>query len=128
MANLRCTSEVRFDEITEAGLLILNTLRALARPLPFDTLWITAAANGVHSGPTDPHYRGLAFDVRTHLFETRAARFKFCDQLCAALGLQFYAFVEDPDAPNEHIHVQVAKGHTYVAPVLATAAPAGTAL
>lgn len=127
MADLRCTPDVRFDELTEAGLLMLSTLRVLAKPLPFDTLWVTAAANGVHSGPTDPHYRGLAFDVRTHLFPTRAARFKFCDQLTAALGPQFFAFVEDPDAPNEHIHVQVAKGHAYVAPVT-TAAPSRNAL
>lgn len=123
MANLRCTDEVRFDELTEAGLLMLSTLRVLARALPFDTLWLTAAVNGVHSGPDDPHYKGNAFDVRTHLFETRAARFVFCDRLEAALGPQFYAFVEDPDAPNEHIHVQVAKGHTYVAPIVAAAPP-----
>lgn len=127
MARLRCTDQVRFDELTEAGLLMLNTLRILAARLPIDAVWITAAMNGIHSGPADPHYHGNAFDVRTHNFPTRADRFMFCDRLLAALGPLFFAFVEDPDAPNEHIHVQVKNGCTYPAP-LAPLAPSRNAL
>lgn len=113
MADLRTTDECRLGIVNEATLYMLAALRKLAAPLGFEAVFITAGTNGQHSGPEDPHYKGNALDIRTHNFPTRVARFDFAEALGTELGRQFFAFVEDPDSANEHIHVQVAKGKVW---------------
>lgn len=114
MAKLTALPSVELAVIDEATIYLLKTILALAADTPWlDELVITSGSDGAHSGPDDPHHRGHAFDLRTHNFPSRALKFTFCDTLTQRLGRQFYAFVEDPDQPNEHIHVQVAKGKTY---------------
>lgn len=125
MAEIRCTDECRLGIINQATLKILDALSRLALPDGVDAVYLTAGTNGVHSGPADPHYRGDALDIRTHNFPSRASRFAFATALGAALGQSFYAFVEDPDAPNEHIHVQVARGKVYPSPAIRVPVPQG---
>jgi hypothetical protein len=113
MPDLHCTDDARLGILNLATLKMLTTLSLLELPAGVDVVVITAGTNGVHSGPADPHYRGDALDLRTHTFPTRDSKFAYAARLNQILGDNFYAFVEDPDSPNEHIHVQVAKGHVY---------------
>jgi hypothetical protein len=97
--------------LAPAGARILEVLRKFVRGVQFD-LTITSARDGLHSGPADPHHTGEAFDVRTHDL-TASEKQQVVFYMQGMLGPQFYAFVEDPDGANEHIHVQRRKGTTY---------------
>lgn len=74
-------------------------------------LTITSACDGEHSGENDPHHRGEAYDVRTHDLTDKDFVLSRIKQV---LGEdRFFAFLEDPDSDNEHIHCQIKKGTTY---------------
>ena len=76
---------------------------------------ITSAADGAHSGPADPHHTGEAFDLRTRDLSA-AQKSLLLHDLQAGLyrdPRQFYAFLEAPETPNEHIHCQRRNGVTY---------------
>src|SRR5258707_3843230 len=88
---------------------MLAVLDFIATELSHD-LTITSACDGEHSGPDDPHHRGEAYDVRTHDLPDKNGALALIQQ---SLGTAFYAFLEDPDSENEHIHCQVAKGTVY---------------
>lgn len=93
-----------------AGFHIIWALRTAALTLGHDIV-ITAGSNGQHSGPDDPHYLGNAFDLRTHDVEDKQL---MLDTITNNLGTaKFYAFIEDPDTDNEHIHVQLRHGIIY---------------
>ncbi|SRR6266852_1129405 len=110
MGVIRVKPGVEFTKIATGGFHILMALTALVEALPFDVT-ITSACDGEHSGPNDPHHRGEAYDVRSHDLPDKLA---FLVRFKGALGeSSFYAFLEDPDTDNEHIHVQVKKGTTY---------------
>lgn len=96
-----------------AGARILEVAKVCVVAYPFDVT-VTSARDGDHSGPLDPHHTGDAFDFRTHDLPTGGAA-RFLHDLALGLGPRFYAFLEDPGVPNEHIHVQRAKGTTYTA-------------
>lgn len=96
--------------LAPAGAKILDHLKSLASLLSFEIM-ITSARDGVHSGPGDPHHSGEAYDVRTHGLEP-AQRDLLLEDI-QTLGPRFYAFLEAPGTPNEHIHVQRAKSTTY---------------
>lgn len=100
---------VQFTVIAPAGFHILSCIQLIAEGRPFD-LTITSACDGEHSGPNDPHHRGEAYDVRCHDLSYPAQVLHDLQQL---LGAKFYAFIEDPDTDNTHIHVQLAKGEVY---------------
>lgn len=120
MAKLTALPNVEFAVIDEATIYLLATLQKYAATLDMvDVLVITSGSDGAHSGPDDPHHLGHALDLRTHNFPTRADRFALASQLEARLGKFFFAFVEDPDSPNEHVHVQVRKGCVYPPPAIA---------
>lgn len=91
-------------EFAPAGARILEVLKGLVRSYSFDVT-ITSARDGRHSGPTDPHHTGEAFDIRTHDLSEPARTLLLAD-LKAGLGGRFYAFLEAPGTPNEHIHCQ----------------------
>lgn len=89
---------------------MLSALDMVARQCGHD-LTITSAADGKHSGPEDPHPHGKALDIRTHDLPDKQA---VLSSLKIVLGDQhFFAFLEDPDSENQHIHAQVKKGTTY---------------
>lgn len=99
------------DRLAPAGARILEVLKQIAAPSPLD-ITITSAADGTHSGPADPHHSGEAFDVRTHGLSPEQI-IRFLGDIRIRLGGRFYAFVEDPNGPNEHIHIQKRKGTVY---------------
>ena len=91
------------------GIRIVAAIDAVAKSLDHDVT-ITSVCDGLHSGPEDPHPLGNAVDVRTHdLVDPQ----KFLAELKFELGPAFYAFIEDPGEPNEHIHAQVSKGTVF---------------
>ena len=123
-------SGVTFDRIAPAGFRLLGAIERACRVVGVP-LVITSACDGRHSGPSDPHHTGEAYDIRTHgLTETQkdavlAAILGWCrddDEPPAApvdgtprslATRQFFGFVEAPGEGNEHIHVQRRKGRTY---------------
>ena len=115
MGTLRIKPGVVFTpQFPPAGARILEVLKRLAGIYTFDVT-ITSAADGEHSGPADPHHTGEAFDLRTHDL-TAAQKSLLLHDLQTDLyrePRQFYAFMEAPGAPNEHVHVQRRNGVTY---------------
>ena len=100
---------VEIEPLVPAGARILDALKNL--PLPFACV-ITSGRDGVHSGPQDPHKLGEAYDLRTHGL-TEDQKQTWLKMLQSDLGSRFYAFLEAPGAPEEHIHCQRAKGTVY---------------
>ena len=101
-------------QLPPAGARILEVLKRLVQGYPFDVT-ITSAADGEHSGPADPHHTGEAFDLRVHGL-TAAQKSLLLHDLQAGLyrePRQFYAVLEAPETPNEHIHVQRRNGVAY---------------
>ena len=100
--------------LAPAGAQILDALKRLALDYPFDVV-ITSARDGVHSGPGDPHHSGQAFDLRTNTLasEQKATLLADLRRLLYKTPRKFYAFLEAPSTPNEHIHCQKRKGTTY---------------
>lgn len=109
---IRIKPGVAFTTIAPAGYCILEALKAASRELGVD-LTITSACDGEHSGPSDPHHLGCAYDVRSHdlLPEQRT------QVIAAVMGrlgwARFYAFLEAPGTSNAHFHFQQAKGTTF---------------
>jgi hypothetical protein len=121
---------VSFTTIAPAGFRLLAAIERAARALHVE-LTITSACDGEHSGLNDPHHRGEAYDVRTHTFteSMKDAILRVLlnelrddvDGLVAPLvdvprslaTTRFFGFVEQPGAPNEHLHVQLRRGRVY---------------
>lgn len=111
MGVVRVKPGVEFAKIAPGGFRILSAVDQVAAPLPFD-LTISSGSDGVHSGPADPHHEGNAYDVRSH--DLGDNKEKVIASIMALLGYErFYGFIEDEGGPNEHYHIQVAKGTTY---------------
>lgn len=107
---VRTKPGVEFKVIAAAGFRILRAIDEAAETLRHD-ITITSACDGEHSGPEDPHHKGEAYDVRTHDIPDKHMLLSVIQQV---LGVEyFYAFIEDPDSPNEHIHVQRKKDTIY---------------
>lgn len=109
-AIIRTKPGVEFTLIAPGGFVLLAAIAQASATLGWE-LTITSACDGEHSGPTDPHHRGEAYDVRTHDIPD-------ADKLLSAIisfldPERFFAFVEAPGTDNEHIHCQVRKGTTY---------------
>lgn len=127
---VRVKPGVLFTSIAPAGFRLLGAIESTARALRVE-LTITSACDGVHSGPDDPHHCGEAYDVRTHGFTDPVkdtivfAIIRACAEPGAGLpepipGIarsratsRFFGFVENPGAPDEHIHVQLRRGRSY---------------
>jgi hypothetical protein len=114
---LICKETVRFKRFTPAMLHMLRVLGhsiVVAQP---PELVITSANDGQHD-PHSRHYTDEALDIRVHNFpqvpgiDTVAI---FVGALQQRLGPQFTVLVEDRDTPNAHIHIQVKRGHVYMA-------------
>ena len=100
--------------LAPAGAQILDTLKRLVVDYPFDVV-ITSARDGAHSGLGDPHHSGEAFDLRTNILtgEQKVMLLTDLRRLLYKTPRKFYAFLEAPGAPHEHVHVQRRKGVTY---------------
>jgi hypothetical protein len=103
---------VLFTIIAPGGFRILEAISQTARELQID-LCVTSACDGEHSGPTDPHKRGEAYDVRSKtltIMQKNAVLLSLSEKLPAD---KFYFFLEAAGTANEHFHCQVKKGATY---------------
>lgn len=135
---------VRMDRLGLGGAAILGALARAAVNLTFDVV-ITSGTDGEHSGPTDPHRMGDAFDVRSHdlgpaakltllklvmgylaELETLAGGelLDVSDGYSTPRGC-FWGFLEHPGQAGEHFHIQVRNGHT-VPPIIPPLAPVMT--
>lgn len=106
----RVTFDGKVESIAPGGFRLLAALWAVS-VIRQESLTITSACDGEHSGPDDPHHRGEAYDVRSHDLTDKHATLA-----CLVANLDrryFYAFLEDEGTPNEHIHCQVRKGVAY---------------
>ncbi len=109
MGVVKVKDGVKFDVIKPAGFRILGAIDQCTKDLDID-LRITSGTEGVHSGPTDPHKRGEAFDVGSQEHSTEIQT-KILSKIMGILGFdKFYGFLESPGTDNEHFHIQVAKG------------------
>ena len=102
---------VQFTRIAPGSFRILGALESLARALRLDVT-ITSACDGVHSGPADPHYRGQAYDVRSHDWVDARTEY-MVEALQRELGDGFTVLLEAPGTPAAHLHIQVRKGTAY---------------
>lgn len=109
------------------GARLLAAIDTVAKPLPIDLL-VTSGADGTHSGPTDPHLRGDAFDVGVlgmnvqRILDVKSALEAFlgprftvlyeCPQTPLVPDLAKIAYV-NPGATGPHFHLQVAKGTVF---------------
>lgn len=126
---VRVKDGVTFGTIAPAGFRLLGAIERAARQLGRDVT-ITSGDDGTHSGPTDPHHRGAAYDVRAHdLPDDLRARFLWLvlmecrddEPLPVPAGEipqslvtnKFFGFLEAPDTPNMHFHFQLRKGAQY---------------
>lgn len=115
------------DPIPPAGQAILGAIKAVAAGLPYD-LTITSGSDGIHSGPSDPHHFGNAYDVRSHDLPSiqekadvlRAVMCRLAthdeEPLAQDGGLVthcFFGWLEAEGQPNEHFHWQLRHGVTY---------------
>ena len=96
---------------------ILDTQDQLGYP---DICVVTSINDGRH-GTNSRHYSDEAEDLRTKTdppgrmgdMGTLANKKRFTRTLREALGSRFYVILEKVGTPNEHIHAQVRKGHSY---------------
>lgn len=101
-----------FEKIAPAGFRILSAIDQTAAELRLD-LTITSGSDGEHSGPTDPHHSGEAYDVRSQDM-TEDVKQKVITSIMDKLGFeQFYGFLEAAGTPTEHFHIQRKRGTTY---------------
>lgn len=101
---------VSFEYIAPAGFRILAAIDAAAMTLGHDVT-ITSGCDGCHSGQTDPHHSGEAYDVRTKDVPDATALLR---EILRRLGTEyFFAFIESPGTGNEHIHAQRKRGTIY---------------
>lgn len=105
-------SGVLFTVIAPGGFRILSAIDQTTQKLDCDLI-ITSACDGTHSGESDPHHRGEAYDVRSHSFAADM-KDRILAEIMTILGWDhFYGFLESPGSDNEHWHFQVARGKTY---------------
>lgn len=101
---------VEFTIIAPGGFRILAELEWNARFMQID-LTITSACDGEHSGPSDPHHEGKAYDVRSHDLGDKTSTL---EAIIHSLGTdKFYCFLEDAGTDNEHFHCQQRHGIEY---------------
>lgn len=112
---------VEFAVIAPAGHVILDALKYVSDIQGLD-LTITSGTDGRHSGPTDPHKTGEAYDIRSHDLPADKKE-HIIDIIRGVLGDRFYAFLESPGTDNEHIHIQRRRGTVFTALDLLERAP-----
>lgn len=110
-----------------AGVRILGALDATARRLKID---LTVTCADKDHPPSDPHTLGCAFDVRTHDFPDELKRTILRELMielqndhpmdtpvATGIGLStlyFFAQIEKPNEPGEHLHAQLRRFVTYI--------------
>lgn len=104
---LKVKPGVEFIESTAGGI-ILQAAKNVSNILNL-TLTITSGADGEHSGPEDPHKKGNAYDIRSQDLK-QEDKARVLAMIMIQLGNDFYGFLEAPNTPNEHYHIQLRHG------------------
>lgn len=109
---IRIKPGVEFAVVAPAGYAILSALKETSTFLAID-LTITSGTDGTHHGPTDPHYSGQAYDVRSHDLSP-LMKGRVLTEIFAILGHEkFSGRLESPGTPDEHFHIQRRIGTTW---------------
>src|SRR5712692_2096516 len=103
---VRVKPGVSFATIAPGGFMLLAAIQHAAEQISHD-LTITSACDGEHSGISDPHHRGEAYDVRIKDLPDPHLALKVMQDF---LGERFFVWIEDEGTENQHIHGQVRKG------------------
>jgi hypothetical protein len=111
MGRIKIKPGVEFKVIAPAGMRILEVLKSIVKSYTFDVT-ITSGTDGIHSGPADPHYLGMAYDIRTHDLKPEQKQLLLMD-LQKTLGPEFTMFIESPNTNLEHLHCQRKYGTTF---------------
>lgn len=117
---IRVASGVQFAVIAPAGFEILRALAAVSKQQGLD-LTITSGTDGAHSGETDPHHLGNAYDVRSHdLINKQDVLTSIMEELGQPssssggyITAKFFGWIENLNQDNEHIHLQLRHAQTY---------------
>lgn len=127
MGVLHLKDGVTLDPIAAAGGALLYALAMVAQGLKQD-ITITSGTDGEHSGPTDPHKLGEAYDVRSKdltaispnglilavLEKLKTGPYDYPTPTSGGFATShFFGFLESPDTPNTHIHFQRRKNTTF---------------
>jgi hypothetical protein len=127
---------------------ILDALQRASETLSID-LTITSGTDGAHSGPTDPHHLGRAYDVRSHDLSNKDAVLLSVMQALndgpvsttqelkrsiwvvqpdgspreqgeGLITARFFGWLEAEGTPNEHFHFQWRHGVAETSPIPTT--------
>lgn len=117
---IRVADGVQFGVIAPAGFEILRALTAVSNSSGVD-FTITSGTDGVHSGLSDPHHSGCAYDVRSHDLTNKqdvlTAVMQELGQPSASSGgyvtAKFFGWLEQAGTDNEHFHFQLRHGQVY---------------
>lgn len=117
---IKIANGVQFATIAPAGFEILRALSEVSKRLVLD-LTITSGTDGGHSGPSDPHHTGNAYDVRSHdLINKQDVLTAIMTELGEPspssggyITAKFFGWIEQANSPNEHMHFQLRHGQTY---------------
>ena len=113
MAIVVCKASARLKALTPGLLRIFAQIHdAAATTEDVREVVITSINDGKHAAASR-HYTDEAVDLRMKNFPTESARKLFIFDLRRCLGPEFYVLRESKGTPNDHLHVQVRKGHTY---------------
>lgn len=106
---VRVKEGVQFKMGAPGGFVILGAFLHAAQAIAHD-ITITSGADGTHSGPEDPHFKGEAYDCRIHDLPDPQLALKAMQDFA---GDRFFFWIEDAGQDNAHIHGQVKKGTIY---------------
>lgn len=97
----------------------LNSIAMMPDPETPSELIITSINDSVHM-KNSRHYLDEAVDLRSKSFPTRNAKLHFVERLSSLLNChqddpsKFTVLFENEGAPEEHFHVQVKKGQSFM--------------
>jgi hypothetical protein len=129
-------SGVSFDDIAPGGFALLAGIHHAAATLRIK-LVITSGTDGRHSGPSDPHYQGKAYDISIADYSLNEID-EILDAMAAVLPAESFTLllespvallggrhpvVLNPQATAPHLHLQVRRGTVYPAILSAPEAP-----
>ena len=120
---MRANPGVKFDVIEPGGFALQAAFGVAARTYGQDFI-ITSGTDGAHSGPTDPHPLGRAYDGHSKDFTDKTAVIltvlkavdPSIEPFPTAGGYAttyFFMWLEQAGTSNEHFHAQVRHGMQY---------------
>jgi hypothetical protein len=90
--------------VTPRNLYIMAAVANVAASLPHDVV-ITAGTDGQHKKGSK-HYSYEALDIRSKNFPDLASKQAFIKAVMNRLGSDYDGFLELPNTPNEHFHIE----------------------